>query len=88
MHGKARWSSPTELQIEMSSGENDPLRWEFQPKGVRFKLIAGIEKLSELRDAIRAIPDGEGDFAIGPEDDSAWDEKCLWIWWMPSGKGS
>jgi hypothetical protein len=85
--GKAKWSSPEELQIEMLAESANPVEWRFQPKGFRFQLVAGKGKLLELRDAIRGIPRGKGDFAIGPEDDSpesaAWEDMCLWIWWMP-----
>jgi len=61
--------------------------WQFAATGERFELLAGTEKLKELREAIRGIPSGNGDFALGPEKGSpqrsAWDEMCLWIWWMP-----
>ena len=85
--GAARWSAPEQLQIELRGEDCNPHEWRLHPKGPQFELVAGTQKLSEFRDAIRGIPKGEGDFAIGPDDSSpergAWDEMCLWIWWMP-----
>jgi hypothetical protein len=58
---------------------------EFVAKGERFDLLAGRQKLIDLREAIRGIPDGNGDFALGA-DKSSGDETCLWIWWMPKAR--
>ena len=81
--GAARWAAPGQLRIEMCH-DTEPKAWRFRPKGRQFELLAGREKLEELREAVRGIPAGEGDFALGPEGGSAqWDEMCLWIWWTP-----
>jgi hypothetical protein len=36
-------------------------------RGERWELVAGTRKLQELREAIRGVPAGQGDFALGPE---------------------
>jgi hypothetical protein len=85
--GGVRWRSPEALQVVMRGEDSNPREWLFRPRGLRFELVAGRDRLVELRDAIRGIPEGRGDFAIGPDDDSeergTWDETCLWIWWVP-----
>ena len=82
--GRARWAAPKELQIELFE-ETPPEMWQFTTKGERYELLAGRDRLQELRDAVRGILKGQGDFALGPEEgsDSEWDAMCLNIWWMP-----
>jgi len=46
------------------------------------KLSVGQLKLQAFREAILALPWGDGDYAIGSNDDDD-TSPSLWFWWMP-----
>ncbi len=79
--GKARWESVEKLHLKFDPAKQDN-HWIVNPASDGLHIEIGRGKLESLRDGVRDITRGKGDYSIGPEDDSQYDEQCLWFWWQ------
>lgn len=74
LNGKASWI--TKLNLIYKKFE-DPNYWEIKENKNELKICFGTEKLYELKNYIREIPNGKGDYAIC----DAHENYILYFWW-------
>ena len=67
------WAGATRLRITFSA---DPSAWSMPVEDDPAHLVVGATWLPSLHKAVAGIPQGEGDFTIGPKKAGR-----LWIWW-------
>jgi hypothetical protein len=81
--GSVGLESPPCLILEVPRGRVGDRQWrlEAEPKGVALEV--GTSRLAELRAAVGSMPSTGGDFAIGPDDRTAWQGTALWLWLVP-----
>jgi len=68
----------TELILKNRKGEVADDFWLLESAGTTVKLMVGLSRLQELRQAVADI--SGGDYAIGSE------ESPLWVWWFVEGR--
>lgn len=76
--GRATWSAPTKLVLSFSPTAS---QWSFPSSSDRAAFTVGSEWLALLRKGIEGIPNGLGDYCIGPQSNG---NLRLWFWWWPS----
>jgi hypothetical protein len=70
----AGWDAPQTLRLSVDAAAD---AWQWLLDGERLGLQFGIVALSELRQGVRDIAAGRGDYSIGKSTDA------LWFWWWP-----
>ena len=68
--------APAKLRISLSPAATE---WSFPQSINPAELSVGADWLPVLRQAIAGIPQGKGDYSIGPSDSGS-----LWLWWQPA----
>ena len=69
--GEARWSAPVRaLVLHSPKAKVAAEHWTLKRSGEKLVLTFGAKMLSQFCDMVEAIERGEGDCAIGPEEDS------------------
>jgi hypothetical protein len=76
------WSAPQRWKLKFSKGQVADDFWSLAQADSEVTLILGASKLAELSDGIQAVRGGEGDYAIGPDDQETGAESSLSFWWM------
>jgi hypothetical protein len=74
--GKARYESAKQLMVKYDPSQ--PHLWDITFKTSSVTLSIGKNHVQALRQGIKDIKTGNGDYAIGPMDKG----NCLWIWWI------
>lgn len=74
--GTARWASPKTLVLKHPKGKVDDQHFALEEDGTTITVSAGRQKLELLKECVRDIPNGKGDYSIGIG------ETQLWFWWM------
>lgn len=67
---------PAKLRLMLSASSS---YWSFPESTDPAELAVGVEWLPILRRAIAGIPQGQGDYSIGPAGSGS-----LWLWWQPA----
>lgn len=84
MHGSGRcenFSSRARMVLSYSPQKHPITQWSLQADSESVVVRLGTDKLRELRHGIAELgAGGEGDYAIGPDEDARWDDECLWFW--------
>jgi hypothetical protein len=75
-NGNAKWKSKPNLTLNCKTSESDN-HWLIKELDTGIEIQFGKAKLTELQNAIKGIPKGNGDFAIFDQND----ENILYIWW-------
>ncbi len=75
-NGNAAWKTVSKLTFNHRKNESEN-HWLIKKSENGIEIQFGINKLTELQNAIKGIPKGEGDFAISSEND----ENILYFWW-------
>lgn len=83
--GKASWISRESLRLQYPKNKVPHEHWSLTFDQREVVLQLGARKLVDLRDGVSAIMNGRGDYAIGPDAESRFDEECLWFWGRPTG---
>ncbi len=90
MAGAARWSSRGTFVLRVPKGKVTEDHWDVRVDARTVTLTLGVARLPEFRQAVIDLQQGEGDFGLGPPDesdlhDAAFDRQCLSFWWIPGG---
>jgi hypothetical protein len=72
----ARWKSKPNLTLNCKTSESEN-HWLLSEHDNGIEIQFGKEKLTELQNAIKGIPKGNGDFAISDQNE----ENILYFWW-------
>jgi len=68
--------TPAKFRLSSSSTASE---WSFPQSTEPAELSVGADWLPVLRQAIGGIPQGKGDYSIGPSGSGS-----LWLWWQPA----
>lgn len=68
----ARWEAPQAMRLVL---DQDSDAWQWQPDNAQQVLRLGLSALAELRQGVRDIAAGRGDYSLGHGMDA------LWFWW-------
>ena len=75
-NGMARWKTVSKLTFNHRKTESEN-HWVVKKSENGIEIQFGINKLTELQNAINGIPKGEGDFPISSKNN----ENILYFWW-------
>lgn len=73
--GKAPWLAPQRLRLSCS---DEASVWQFPSDLDPASLNFGAAWLSQLREGVKGIQAGRGDYCIGSDNDRSFN---LWFWW-------